>query len=99
MSMKDLQDKCTAYARVTSILNSLAGPNGQLRTSVAKGQGIPINGYRIGGVTMRDGRSFADHMLEIIDEAAECHMERYNALLASVEVADKVVAGLMPAED
>lgn len=98
MSMKDLQDKYTTSARTLTILNSLAGPSGQLRTSVAKGQGIKIHGYNLGNTIMRDGRKLADHIIEAMDEAAECHAERCEELLEVMAVANKVVAGLMPAE-
>ena len=98
MSMKDLQDKCTTNARTLTILNSLAGPNGQLRASVAKGQGIKIHGYNLGNTIMRDGRKLADHIIDAMDEAAECQAERCEELLGVMEVANKVVAGLMPTE-
>ena len=98
MSIKDLQDKCKTNARTSSILNSLVGPSGQLRTSVAKGQGIQIHGYHLGNTIMRDGRKLADHIIEAMEEAAECLAERCEELLGVMEVANKVVAGLMPTE-
>ena len=99
MPIKDLQDKCKAYARTSAILNSLAGPSGQLRTSAAKGLGIQIHGYRLGNTIMRDGRKLADHIIEAVEEAAECHAERCEELLEVLAVANKVVAGLMTTED
>lgn len=98
MSMKDLQDKCTMNARTLTILNSLVGPSGELRKSVAKGQGIKIHGYNLGNTIMRDGRKLADHIIEAMEEATECHAERCEELLEVMAVANKVVAGLMPAE-
>lgn len=99
MSIKALQDKCKTNARTSTILNLLVGPSGQLRTSVAKGQGIKIQDYHLGNTIMRDGRKLADHIIEVMEEAAECHAERCEELFEVMAVANKVVAGLMPAED
>ena len=99
MSIKDLQDKCKTNAHTSSILNFLVGPNGELRKSVARGQGIKIQDYHLGNTIMRDGRKLADHIIEAMEEAAECHAERCEELLEVIAVANKVVAGLMPAED